>query len=401
MRAAFLVTGYPVPGSIGGVFHRTLAEALVRAGVEVEVVAPVPRVPRPLAHFNARWADYGRLPEQQVADGVLIKRPRYWQLPRANYLGTRHDAFARCLRVATERRFDIIHAHFAYPCGLAASEVGAGLGVPVVLTLHGGDVNAFPQMNRRTRRLFGEAVNGATAVLAVSEALAERAYQLSGRKPAVMPIGLNLRRFDRLPTSDEARKLLGLPVDSTIILFVGSLLEAKGVSLLLRSLQDLPQKKVLGVFVGDGPLRAAVVNHPKALSVGAIPNERVPLYMRAADVLVLPSFSEGMPTALVEAGAAGVPVVATAVGGISELLDGDRGVVIPPGKGSDLAGALARVFQDPSAARERSVRLRDHVLRNYDVDRNAKSLIQLYENLSGQSPGHRVSRAISPMPVRL
>src|SRR5262245_40574374 len=119
MRVAFLVTDYPTSvGNPAGVFHRTLAESLVRAGATVDVVALVPRAPSPLAFLNSRWNEYRRISPRYDLGGVSVYRPRYWQLPRANELGVRHGSFARCLVQSLREVPDVVHAHYAYPCGL-------------------------------------------------------------------------------------------------------------------------------------------------------------------------------------------------------------------------------------------------------------------------------------------
>jgi teichuronic acid biosynthesis glycosyltransferase TuaC len=196
-----------------------------------------------------------------------------------------------------------------------------------------------------------------------------------------MPIGIDLRAYRELPDRSAARQALRLPVDRLIVLFVGAIVRTKGVVLLKEALELLGRSDTLGVFVGRGPMLAEIAAGAQTLCVGAIAPDLVRLYMRAADVLVLPSFSEGMPTVLVEAGAADLPVIATTVGGIKELLDDGRGLLVPPGSVDALAAAVHGVLSDPSSARARAGRLRDLVGREYDVDRNARTWMQIYEGL--------------------
>jgi teichuronic acid biosynthesis glycosyltransferase TuaC len=382
LRVVFLVSGYPTPdGLTGGIFHQTLAEALVRAGAEVEVVAPLPRVPWPLTGLSQRWAGYARIPNSYSLGGIVVHRPRHWQVPRRNPLGVGHRGFARCLVSSIAQVPDVVHAHFAYPCGVAAQIAAQNWHVPVVLTLHGSDVNVVPTMSRRARRHFSTAVQKAAFVSAVSQALADQTERLTGRRPEVMPIGIDLRRYGALPEKAMAREAIGLPSAARIVLFVGSLLIEKGVLLLREALEKIGGRDILGVFVGEGPLRAQITNVPRILSVGPVPHAKVPLYMRAADVLVLPSFSEGMPTVVVEAGAAGLPVVATEVGGVGELLGADRGRLVAAGDAVALAAAIEAVLADQTAALERAERLKNHVVRSYDVAENARLTIRTYEAL--------------------
>jgi teichuronic acid biosynthesis glycosyltransferase TuaC len=112
--------------------------------------------------------------------------------------------------------------------------------------------------------------------------------------------------------------------------------------------------------------------------------------MAAANLFVLPSYSEGMPTVLVEAAAARLPVASTPVGGIPQLLGSDRGLLFPPRSPTAVAGAIAAVLDDPAGARARAARLLAFVREEYDVDHNARSLVGLYEELSeGRAAGRK------------
>jgi teichuronic acid biosynthesis glycosyltransferase TuaC len=159
------------------------------------------------------------------------------------------------------------------------------------------------------------------------------------------------------------------------------MVEAKGLRLFLEALERLDRPDVLGVFLGRGPLQEEVVRSSRARYVGGIPHARVPMYMRAADLLVLPSFSEGMPTVLVEAGAARLPVIASSVGGIGELLAEDRGVTIRAGSLEELVAALESALARPDEMQGRARRLRGYVETSYDVEVNARSTLRLYESL--------------------
>jgi teichuronic acid biosynthesis glycosyltransferase TuaC len=159
------------------------------------------------------------------------------------------------------------------------------------------------------------------------------------------------------------------------------MVEAKGLRLLLEALERLGRSDVLGVFLGRGPLQEEVVRSPRARYVGGIPHAQVPMYMRASDLLILPSYSEGMPTVLVEAGAARLPVIASSVGGIGELLAEDRGVTIRAGSLDELVAALESALGRPDEMESRARRLREYVETSYDVEVNARSTLRLYESL--------------------
>jgi teichuronic acid biosynthesis glycosyltransferase TuaC len=391
LQVLWLTPAYPSEGDpIGGIFHKTEVNALERMGAQVEVVAPVPWVPPMLDTFRTKWQQYKQTPEQYHDGGVTIHRPRYLAIPRANHLAMPDHLVIRnkILRMGMPKP-DLIHAHFSFPLGLCAVHLSRIWGVPSVLTLHGSDVNVYPNINKMTYRRFCSAVTGSTSVLAVSQALADRTKVMSGVRPTVKPVGIDLQAYQSLPSKREARLQLGLPQDAFLVLYIGYLLETKGIRELLKALEALRNNgdaSITGVFVGGGALQDEIKSTPHMISAGVQPNTRIPLYLAAADVLILPSYREGLPTVLVEAGAAGTPVIATNVGGIPELLGDDRGLMVTAKSVGELQQAIRNVRQKKAEAASRAQRLRSYVYEQYDADSNAKKLIQLYEGLLADVP---------------
>ncbi len=383
MRVVFIVNGYPTRNHCyHNIFHQTQAEALQACGVDIEIVSPEPWMPACVTRRSPMRHGLLDAPLQQTLNGITIHRPRFFTWPRAAHWGWMHHFFARAIKRCLRVRPDIIHAHFAYPCGLAAAGVAREWGIPSVLTLHGSDVNRYPFVNTFSRTRFIRAIQQTDHVFAVSEALAERTEQLAGCRPTVLPIGINLEGYSHVCDKAPAREQLGLPADRTIILFVGNILEAKGIRELLAALAQFPSDKVLGVFVGEGAYRRHIPPTEYALFVGAQPNSKIPLYMAAADMLVLPSYAEGLPTVLVEAGAARLPIIASNVGGIPELLGDDRGMLIPPRQGDSIVAAIRQLMSNPLSANASTARLAPFVNQHYDIMKNAKQLAEFYHTLT-------------------
>jgi teichuronic acid biosynthesis glycosyltransferase TuaC len=366
-----------------------MADALVRAGTEVTVVSPTPWVPPGFGRLSAKWRRYQQVPTSYLLDGVRVFRPRYLALPHG--VSRSDPALTQLLAVRGIglRRPSVVHTHYAYQADLGL-RLARSWGVPAVLTLHGSDVNTYPNDNARTRRRFIRAVREADLVLAVSRALAGKTLEIAGVEPQTHPIGIDLRTYGGLPSQAVARETLRLPPRDFLVLFVGNLLEGKGILELAAALRHWQGQPVTGVFVGDGPLRAEVAGIPGAIVVGRRPNTEIPVYLRAADVLALPSHGEGMPTVVVEAGAAGTPVVASAVGGIPELLGDGRGLLVDPKSVDQLSTAIADVRANHAASLRRATALQVFVRELYDVDRNARGLVQWYarlqRELTHQSP---------------
>lgn len=392
MNVLALTSCYPVEHSPSdGIFVRSQCEALQAVGASVTVLAPRPWVPPGFGALSAKWRTYRDTPEFYTLNGIPVHRPRHLAPPRSDLWMPVHRQYCRAAMANTGLVPDVIHAHFAYPGGVAGVQLGRSWNVPVVLTLHGDDVNVHPRKYSRLRRALQYGVGHADVVIGVSGALADRTRELTGRRPLVAPIGVNLNLFAAAGSRPEARDALGLSRDGTVILHLGRLVPEKGISELLCALDMLDTPSCLGVFVGQGPMARTVAQCRNCRLFGVQPNERVPLFLRAADVIVLPSYSEGMPTILIEAGAARLPVVATAVGGIPELLAGNRGWVVPPRNAVALAEAMRAVLRLPAEADARAARLRQHVLETYDVRRNAEALLSVYRDaIAARQASHQM-----------
>jgi glycosyltransferase involved in cell wall biosynthesis len=171
---------------------------------------------------------------------------------------------------------------------------------------------------------------------------------------------------------------------------VGRLSPEKGHLVLLDALADLCRRRepVQCKLVGEGPMRAAIERRIETLELkscvtlmGALPPESVqPLY-READVVVLSSFSEGVPVVLMEALAEARPVVASSVGGVPELvIHGETGLLVPPGDSESLAEALLRLRREPALAQALALQGRLHVTKEFRVDVSAAKLAKLFRS---------------------
>jgi teichuronic acid biosynthesis glycosyltransferase TuaC len=337
--------------------------------------------------MRSRWRQYAAVPRAADDEGVHVVRPRYPSVPGE----PRWALPDRLIEQAAWREraawvgANVIHGHTAMT-GLAAWRVGRRAALPLVLTFHGGDLNVWPDENPRRLGDLRAAVLDASAVITVSAALAARLKALTGITAMVLPLGSDHDALQALARPrDEAREILGLHDSRVIVLFVGNLLASKGV----RELVDVivsAEDRLMGVFVGDGPERGYRADAGRRAQCveyrGAVAHREVPMYMSAADVLVLPSHREGMPTVLVEAGSLGLPVIASGVGGIPELLGDDRGTILRDFSAPAIAEALGAFESNRSAAAAAAERLRRFVHAEHDVDTNATRLLRLYGDIA-------------------
>ncbi len=380
----WVVGAYPWGGQpMGGVFHQTQARALARQGVDVTVACPTPLATWPLPRLKARWRLRAAAPRDAFDEGVRVVRPRYLGVPREPRWAFPDRQIARAAWRARDAWTGarLIHGHWAVT-GLAAWRLARRTGLPFVLTFHGSDLDIWPDENPHRMADLRTAAREARAVIAVSEALALRVRALTGVNAIHLPLGSDHRSLATLALPrDVARGKLDLVDDRVIVLFVGNLIADKGVRELVDAI--LPRcDRFLGVLVGEGPERDYGSADRRAASClrypGLVPHDTVAGYMSAADVLVLPSYHEGLGIVLVEAGSLGLPVIASTVGGIPGLVGADRGALLDEVSPAAIGAALDEFELRRPAASAAAARLRALVLAEHDVDTNAGKLLEIY-----------------------
>jgi glycosyltransferase involved in cell wall biosynthesis len=320
----------------------------------------------------------GWMTERAQSDGLPV-----WIVPQRPGIDVAWVVrFARQLR---RERIDVLHTHdFAMNTFGAAAALLAR--VPAVSTIHGRHwVTDRPRRALAYRALRRLGV----PIVAVSEDLA--GFLAVGlRVPrAQLQVVHNGIPIPHAPAGDDpqrrasARGLLGIPSDLALVVAVGNLYPVKDHATLLRALARLPGARVAIAGRGDqeAPLRKLAAQLGLADRVHLLGlRDDVDTVFAAADVFVQPSLSEGLPLAVLEAMANGLPVVATRVGGIPEAIaDGQTGLLVPPGDPAALAAALGEVL----SARERATALgkagRERATAEFSVKRMTDRYRQLYD----------------------
>jgi glycosyltransferase involved in cell wall biosynthesis len=382
--------------------HDQVKELAMRC--EVVVISPTPLSPPIVRRLKARWARYASKPSKARFEGIEVCYPRYINIPGER--GFPLSAFfygwaikGLVVRLKNTFDFDLVHAHAICPDGFAAAQIGRQVGVPVVCTVHGSDVNVYPHRTRLTRLVTRKAIRSVDVIVTVSAALKEKtlALETPKREIRIIPNGVDLRKFAPVDRQ-SARAELGLPQDGKILVYASRLDEAKGLSYLLEALKRVlsHESQCLLVLVGDGPYRARLKQEIAELGLednvflaGLRPHDEIPRWMGACDLVVQPSLNEGSPLPVYEALACGRPMIASKVGGVPELIIGDDyGLLVPPANPEALGEALLRGLRKEWDTE----RIRSHS-EKYTWGHVADQLLSLYKGVLAGQTGSRVALA--------
>jgi glycosyltransferase involved in cell wall biosynthesis len=387
-----LLINYEYPPLGGGAGNATahIAREMARLGAQVMVVTS---------------AFKGLAPTESV-DGYCVLRIPTLRRHEEKCAAWEMAVFmaSACLRVPMiARRFrpDAVVAFFGIPSGPSAWLARALHGAPYVVSLRGGDVPGFqPYDLARMHRLTGPVIRflwrRAGAVAANSRGLADlaRAFE-PGLDYPVIPNGADTELF-RPPlaaaTPDAAGATPGSAAPRPVRLFFhGRVVYQKGLDVLLEALNLVPREPAWELHVaGDGPQRPELEARAKELGLssriffrGWMRRPQLAAAMRETDVYAFPSRDEGMPNAVLEAMASGLPVAATAIAGCEELVIPEKtGLMVPPDSPAELAEVLTRLIADPALRAAMGRAGRERVEREYSWESVARRYLDLCESLA-------------------
>ncbi len=378
-----------------GVFIHNQVKSIIKQGCDAVVVSPIPWVPAWL--WRKRWNGYRGIPKEEHRNDIAVFRPRYFRTPGGKWVypweGFSMYIGCKSLVASLHRRFnfDLIHAHRIIPDGYAAILLGKRLNIPVVCSARGGEAYQVPFESRLCYLSFKRVLSASDRITTVSGALRDIVAENGFRqKTEVIYNGCNVDRFHYADKA-EARKGLELPLDRKIFLFIGHIITSKGVLELIKAFHELKNRgsSALLIMIGFGDDVVKVEDEIKSRNLsesvilpGYIPHERLPLWINASDIFVLPSYQEGLPNVVLEAMACRKPVIATRVGGIPEVVsDGVTGILVEPRNVFQLTEAMQTLLRDEDLCSRLGVAAEGLINERFTWEASADSLIKIYQDL--------------------
>ncbi len=334
---------------------------------------------------------YSNLPVKEVIDGFTVHRCPYF-----GTISTNRITFI--LNKLLNIEADVIHAHsYIFLTSNQAALAKKINQLPLLLHLHGGIEAVPPKGNILTRleytvmkniydKTIGKLMfNSANLIASVSKRdikLSQDIFQIDDDLFEWLPNAVDLNKFN-------ITKKNNLPNNISYVLFIGSLIPRKGIGDLLKIaklvIEENPQ--VVFIVIGDGPLRkhleASIPSFNGRLKVlGRVNSEILLEWLSKASVLLLPSYSEGLPTVCIEALASEVPVVASDVGGTSEIvIDKETGFLVPPGNSKIFVNRIMNLLDDENTRRKMGRNGRRLIKRYYTWDNVVEKTEKIYEKI--------------------
>ncbi len=373
-----------------GTFVARQLEALAARGDwQVHVINPIGLPPIAFGRYAPLLASAVSGEEH----GVHVHRPRFTLIPtvggRFNPALIVRSVLPLARRMHVAQPFDLVDAQFFYPDGPAAAVIAADLGLPLSIKARGADISHWGQLPYAARKMRAAATQ-ASGLLAVSQALAGDMAQigLPGDKITVHYTGLDHASFHPLGRATSRQRLaeqFAIPTQGPLLASVGALIPRKGQKFVIEALAGLPEARL--VLVGQGPDRAALEELARTTGVGSrvhflgsLDHASLPVVLSAADAMVLPSASEGLANAWVEALACGTPLVITDAGGARELVRSDTaGRIVERDAGSIVAGVRAVLAAGYAPAEVAACAA------HFSWEANAAALADYYAGLIGKA----------------
>jgi glycosyltransferase involved in cell wall biosynthesis len=320
---------------------------------------------------------------------------RYFSLPGSIGLPAAGAfAFARIVGQVRElhrsHRIDLVHAHAPLPCGHAAMLLGAELGIPYVVSVHGLDAFSIGQVSGRAgewcRRLSQRVYRSSRRVICISEHVREQVLEEMGRscRTSVVYNGVDPELFS--PGNEPAS-------ENSVILSVGNLIPIKGHDLLIGAAAALvPEFPQLSLeIIGEGAERSRLEALAQQLQVldrvrfqGHRSRGEVADAMRRCTLFALPSSYEGLGCVYLEAMSTGKPVIGCRGQGIAEIIQhGSNGFLVGPGNEKELTLATAMLLRDEARRRNLGTAARDTILERFTLTHQAEGLARIYRESAG------------------
>ncbi|MEE4453217.1 glycosyltransferase [Novosphingobium resinovorum] len=384
----------PVKPSFGVFVGNQMRAVAARGEIELTVVSPIGIPPWPLS-LREPYARLKAIPEVSDAVGLKVHYPRFTTYPKVGG-DTNPGRIARAVlplvrRLHAEKPFDLVDAQFFFPDGPAAAIVARELGLPLTIKSRGADIHFWGQRPHALRQML-DAARQSAGLLAVSQALREDMIAL-GMPPERIELhytGLDREKFHPIERGAARALVSAMPnlqiwPEGPLLVTPGALIPRKGQGLVIEALTRLPEARLALAGAGEDEARLKALAQRLGVAervqfLGLVDHELLPHVLCAADVLVLPSASEGLANVWVEGLACGTPIVIPDIGGAREIVSDETAGRIAGRTPAQIASAVEDILAAPPTQAE----VAEHVSR-FSWGVNAENIVHFWKGVLGEA----------------
>lgn len=298
------------------------------------------------------------------------------------------------------RRYALIHCIKAGPEAISANVIGKLKKKPVIIKvaqdeLSDKELNTKNPVAKAVKLMRHALIKSADVFIAISAEIRDNLSRRVASKSeiATIPNGVDTEKFKPVTydRKKDLRQELSIPQDETVVLFVGAINRRKGVHDLLKAADTLSNETKARIIL-CGPQLEDIDFERKQKDInrthknvtidyrGSVDN--IEDYMRASDLFVLPSYSEGLPNVVLEAGATGLPLIGTDIGGTRDIISqGDNGYIVELGNPADLSEAMRQLIDHESIRSRMAINSREAILKRFSINDVSAKYKKLYDAL--------------------
>jgi len=399
IKVLILSSMYPRnSNSVSGIFIHQQIKNLSKIGCQIRVISPIPFSPL-IFQNNPKRKGYAETPLFDLIENIPIYYPRYLRFPGkwfhclscySMYLGIRKIT----KKIIEDFKPNILHVHTATPMGPVGLFLKKKFNIPLICSLRGSDINTYPHYNWLTLRQTKGVISKTDQLITVSKALKKEVEKIAIPKHKIQVIynGCDLEKFRPKQTLRIiTRKKLNIPENSDVLIFVGGLKKEKGVNELIESFISLSNKNpnLYLIIIGDGSQKSFLIQkisqaklENKCHLISQQPHHKIPDLLNASDILILPTYNEGLPNVVIEAMACSLPVITTRVGGIPELIkNGKTGILIDKKDILSLKKSILKLIENKQIRIKMGYNERRIIKQKFSWKKNAENVKKIYEEL--------------------
>ncbi|WP_159976526.1 MULTISPECIES: glycosyltransferase [unclassified Novosphingobium] len=383
----------PVKPSFGVFVGNQMRAVAARDDIQLTVVSPIGVPPWPLS-IREPYVRLKNIPEVGDTTGFPVYYPKFTTYPKiggdTNPARIAHAVLPLVRRLHAERPFDLVDAQFFFPDGPAAAIIARELGLPLTIKSRGADIHFWGQRPHALKQMR-EAASQAAGLLAVSQALREDmiALGMPAERIDIHYTGLDREKFHPIERGAARALVSAMPnlqiwSEGPLLVTPGALIPRKGQGIVIEALTRLPEARLALAGAGEDEMRLKALARRLGVEervhfLGLIDHELLPHVLCAADVLVLPSASEGLANVWIEGLACGTPIVIPDIGGAREIVSDESAGRIAERTPDAIASAVADILANPPSQAD----VAEHVSR-FSWGVNAENIVHFWKGVLGE-----------------